>query len=132
METPNEDLRTHLRAVIEAAPELARDDREHLADVFLDELYKGYELVPRSAQRSRRPDVSAAGQAVARTARHWWLAALAGLALLFALPSLFWATTGGAHVHHPPVFLFFVLFFVAMRVFGPWRRGGRRRFTRTW
>jgi hypothetical protein len=131
MDRSNEDLRTHLMAVIEAAPELPRDDREHLADVFLDELHRGYDLIPRSAQQRRRADFGPVRQAVGRTTHQWWLIALASLAFLLILPNILFAAVGsGPHAHHPPALLFVVLFIVAMRFFGPGRRGGRHRMTR--
>jgi len=47
MTASREELRDDLRAMVAAAPELSEEERDHLADVFLDRLEAGYRLVPR-------------------------------------------------------------------------------------
>lgn len=48
MDSTRETLREHLIAMVEAAPELPREARADLADVFLDELEANYQVTPRS------------------------------------------------------------------------------------
>ena len=49
-----DELRDHLLASLEAAPELARENRGDLADVFLDELDAHFMLVPRESRGGRQ------------------------------------------------------------------------------
>jgi hypothetical protein len=108
MDTPREEIREQLMAAIEAAPELAPEARQHLADVFLDELNARYDLVPRGtgkrAQSARpigRPPWSG----------RWLPVALVLAFLVVVVPATF-------H-HHFPVFLLFVLgAFLVMRRIG--------------
>ena len=122
MTKTRDELREHLLAALEAAPELPKEDRGHLADAFLDSLDRDFELVPRSPAAQRRP-VSSVPRTEPPIAgfRLWWPAPgiIALLLLSFAIVSVF-------AFHHAPVFLFVILFIVAARFFGPWR--GRRRY----
>jgi hypothetical protein len=135
MEPQREELRNHLVAVLEAARELPRDDREYLADVFLDELSSGYQLVPRSQQQRRdwAGEIESLGQALLQLAIRSRLALAAGFALLFVLPSGVWlAGHAFGHEHfRAPGFFFLLIFLFAMRFFAPWRGGrGRGRYGR--
>lgn len=120
MDVRHAELRDELLATIAAAPELSREEREHLADVFLDRLDAEYVLVERGAanRNGARPVQprnfgfpSLPPIAVAA------IVAVAGFMLVAMLAM-------SATVHHPPVFLIPVLFFLAMRFFvwGPRRR----------
>lgn len=94
MATTTDELREHLVAAIEAAPELMKEDREHLADVFLDQLHASFNLVPRApgkGSQSARP----AGQAAGGTG--WIPFALLLAFLAFTLPA--------ASHHDVPIFL---------------------------
>ncbi len=113
MTMTQEELREHLLATIEAAPELTAENRAELADVFLRELDQHFMLVPRDA-RGRVP----AAQPPYRMAppmpvfRSRWLAIPILIALSFVL--------------HLPLFLFaIVLFFVGRAAGRPGWRGGR-------
>ncbi len=138
MATSHEDLRDHLIAVLEAAPELPHDDREHLADVFLDELHAGYQLVPRAQHRSSRASAPSSGDldtvwsALWQASRRWWPAIAAAFALLVVLPSFVWLVTAAfassGHGHHPFGFLPFLFFLFLIRLLGPWRYRRRGRF----
>lgn len=112
MSTTREDLRDHLVAVLAAAPELPEDEREHLADVFLDRLDADYQLLPR-------------GQAVSEPGRprprgapdpfiFWraWPIPIGLIGLVLLLPLLLIS----AFVFvHPPIFLFALLIFLVLR-----------------
>lgn len=132
MATSREELRDHLVAALEAAPELPRDGREYLADVFLDELDAGYELVPRSGRRNVQRDTGPALSELLEIGRRWLPAIAAVFALFVVLPSLIWAATAGfaVHGHHPFGFLPFLVFLFLLRFLGPWRyrRWGRMRY----
>jgi hypothetical protein len=110
MAASREELRDHLNAVIEAARELPQEDRVYLADTFLDELDRQYQLVPRSRgaqQVERRGDVPAySGFGFA------WLFVPFGL--MFLLPVVVLTVV---HVH-APVFLLAVVFLMVFRFFG--------------
>src|SRR5947209_6335375 len=54
MEPDREALRDELLAMLHAAPELPQEDRASLADVFLDKLQAGYEVIPRTRPESVR------------------------------------------------------------------------------
>jgi len=118
METYREDLHDHLVAVLEAAPELPREDRRHLADVFLDELDAKFRLVPRT--QDRREAFQTNGQTVAPLLRRWWPVLAAGFALFVLLPSVLWLVGlavgfghPGHHVgYYPPFFFLPLLFFL--------------------
>jgi len=47
MTPAQDDMREQLLAALQASPELPREDRAHLADLFLDDLNRRYRLVPR-------------------------------------------------------------------------------------
>ena len=122
MTRTRDELREHLLAALEAAPELPREDRGHLADAFLDSLDRDFELVPRSVAARTRTAVGPRGARIPVYGfRPWWPApAIVGLMLLFfAMVSVF-------AFHHAPVFLFVILFIVAARFFVPWR--GQRKY----
>ena len=93
-----DELREHLVAAIEAAPEFPKEDRHHLADVFLDQLNAQYELVPRGAGKRSQPAMPAR--------RPQWSVPWLPLALLFAF--LIFVVSAG-FLHHFPIFLLFVL-----------------------
>ncbi len=131
MTTSREELRDHLIAVLQAAPELPRDDREYLADVFLDELDAGYQLVPRSRRGNVQGEVRAALNALLQAGRGWWPVIAAVFALFVVVPSVVWLATAGfathVHGHHPFGFVPFLIFLFLVRFLGPWshRRRGR-------
>lgn len=121
-----QDLRDHLTAVIEAAQELPREDRSYLADSFLDELERQYQLVPRDAGARRSEPSPArprfAGFPFGRSAAPIGLILLSLLFLPVVVLSFFVLV-------HPPVFLFVVLLLVLFRFGRPgWRRGGPWRY----
>lgn len=124
MTTSRDELRDHLRAALEAAPELPRGDREHLADVFLDQLDADYQLIPRSGQQ-RSVDGRPTSNVLLWARRHWWVVIAAAFAVLVLLPSMFWFTTGGygahTHGHYPFGFVPFLILLFALRFLGPWR-----------
>jgi hypothetical protein len=115
MEPDREELRTDLLAMLNAAPELPQDDRGSLADVFLDKLQAGYEVVPRTRAQSarpaprQRPTPTFPGRA----------AAVAGFLLLISVLWMTAMSVGAPHWHHPPVFLFPLLVLLVLRL----RRG---------
>ena len=115
MVTTREELRDHLIAVIEAAPELPPDGREQLADVFLDELEGQYRLIPRPAHQSWVDDVASAWNTLLRSARAWLPVLAAGFGLLFVLPLLLL----------PFFILFHAPFLILILVFLVLRFGGR-------
>jgi hypothetical protein len=125
MEPQREELRTELLAMLHAAPELPPDDRASLADVFLDNLQKGYDVVPRTSARSARaprPD---------RTPIQYadWSRLGARFAALLLIVTVLWMTvltSGSAHWHHPSLFPLVIVFFVALRFFRGWPGGWRR------
>lgn len=100
-----EELREQLVAALEAAPEMAKGDREHLADVFLDRLSAGYLLVPRDITSERsRPD-KPAGRPPWRA--RWAHIALAVAFVIFVLPPLL--------IHFPILLLVVVIVFLTVR-----------------
>jgi hypothetical protein len=125
MASSRNELRDHLLAALEAAPELPPEDRAHLADVFLDNLDKDFQLVPRSQTRGERSPLGAEGRMRPPFSgyRPWW--PLPGIAA-FLLAAFLIVSALTFSVHHAPVFLFVILFFLAFRFLGPWRGRGRR------
>ncbi|HEX6506846.1 MAG TPA: hypothetical protein VF221_04365 [Chloroflexota bacterium] len=109
MTTSRDELRESLVAAIEAAPELPKENREHLADIFLDRLNAEYDLVPRGPGRRPQPARPAGGAAWGKP---WVPIALVLAFLVFVLPAV---------VHHFPIFLLVLVavFFIVKRV----RRG---------
>jgi len=120
MTTSRDELRNHLVAVIEAARELPSDSREQLADGFLEEMNRQFDLVPRGSRPAMR-DLNAWLPQM----RGWpLLAGVVGLLLL--LPLLL--VTGFLMLHMVPFALPLLLF---VFVFHPGT--GRNRFHRhTW
>ena len=119
MTASREDLREDLRAMVAAAPELSEDERDHLADVFLDRLENDYHLVPRG---QRVPAPAAPGMTRGRLPFPFIGPAIL---LAFGFMAVLWLlATSVFAFHHAPVFLFVILFFVALRLIRPW---GRRR-----
>lgn len=126
MEAHREDLRDNLIAALDAAEELPREARGHLADVFLDKLEAGYELVPRSQGSGPRRAVQPA-QPMTALVTMSWRKIVAGLVLVLVLSSIVWlvgSTFAGVHGHHPPAFLPLAIFLFAMWFFR-FRRWGR-------
>jgi hypothetical protein len=130
METQREELREHLVAVLEAAPELPREDRRHLADVFLDELDAKFRLVLRTQER--REAFQTNGRTLVSFLRRWWPVLAAGFALFVLLPSVLWLVGlavgfghPGHHYGYPPPFFFLPLLFVLLFVRFSRRRLGR-------
>lgn len=131
METQREELHEHLVAVLEAAQELPREDRGHLADVFLDELDAKFRLVPRT--QDRREAFQSNGQTLAPLWRRWWPLLAAGFALFVLLPSVLWLVglavgfghPGHHYGYHPPFFFLPLLFFLLFVRFS--RHWARRR-----
>jgi hypothetical protein len=117
MEPDREELRTDLLAMLNAAPELPQDDRGSLADVFLDKLQAGYQVIPRTRAESVRP-VPRQPRPLVFPGR---AAVIAGFLFLMFM-SMLWMTVmsvGAGHWHHPPVFLFPLLVLLVLRL----RRG---------
>jgi hypothetical protein len=117
MATTDQDLREHLLATIEAAPELDPENRKELADVFLRELNARYTLTPRAGT----PPQPARQQSWSRGpmlpfASPFWLLIPLLLVLSFAL--------------HFPIFLFVLIVFFAARAGRAW--GGRSRRPMYW
>jgi hypothetical protein len=123
MESQRDELRDHLVAALEAAPELPRDDRAYLADTFLDELDARFELVPRSPHR--KGGVKVTGQMLSQMGGRWWLAIAAFAAISLLWTGLWLAGPGWNHAHgpYPPIFPLVLIILVAIRLFRPWRRG---------
>ncbi len=125
MTTDRDEIRDHLQAVIEAARELPKDDRTYLADTFLDDLEKQYQLVPRGAgrQSAASPGAGLGGLSLRRGPLPIALGIL--LAVLFVPVVL----TAFAVVVHPPFILLAVLLFLLFRsgaFRGPRHRRPRR------
>src|SRR5918911_1511540 len=127
MAATREELRDHLAAVIEAAHELPKEDRTYLADSFLDELERQYQLVPRS--RTARQNEPGPGRRRFAGSPFVWF--LAPLGLLFLLPFLLLSFFV---LIHPPVLLLAVVLLLlfrfgrpGMRRGGPWGHGPRGR-----
>jgi hypothetical protein len=118
MATTDDELRQHLLATIEAAPELDQESRAELADVFLRELNSRYDLVPRGSTNTRwaerHPVPRGAWAPPVTPFFPFWLV----IPVLFALSFVF----------HLPFFLFAIVLFFAFRAgrHGGWRR--RRTF----
>jgi len=112
MAATREDLRDHLRAVIEAAQELPREDRTYLADTFLDELEKQYQLVPRTGPGQRAEVHSARRKPIGIPLGPW--PAPVGLLFLLPLllPVLFFSLL---FLVHPPVLLLALVLFLIFR-----------------
>jgi hypothetical protein len=125
MALSRDDLRTDLLAVLEAAPELSRDNREHLADVFLDRLDEQFRLVPRPRDRAWSDGLMTAWSTFLQAARGWLPLLAAGFGLLLLLPLL---VLPFFVLFHAP-FLIFVLVFLFFRFGG---MGMRRRRTYWW
>jgi hypothetical protein len=115
MEPDHEELRTDLLAMLNAAPELPQDDRGSLADVFLDKLQAGYEVIP----RARAQNVRSAPRPRLAPAFPGRAAAVAGFLLLMSVLWMAVLSSGAGHWHHPPVFLLPLFFVLVMRL----RRG---------
>lgn len=125
MESNREELRTELLAMLHAAPELPPDDRASLADVFLDKLQAGYNVVPRTRaesvqtpQRERPPLPYAAWNGLATR--------FAAFLLIVAVLGMTVFAGGNPHWHHPSLFPLVIIFFIAMRFFGGRRHGWGR------
>lgn len=119
--TTRNDVREHLIAVIRASEELPPEDREHLADVFLDELERTHQLVPRAAySRDRRKSLDAGFQR-ARDLLPLAAVAVVGLVFLFALAftagMVLMGGPGPEHREHSgmPFFLLMVMGFFLVR-----------------
>ncbi len=125
MESDREALRTELLAMLHASPELPPDDRASLADVFLDKLHAGYDVVRRMpAGRVQAPPRE-------RTPVQYmdWSRFGARFAALLLIVTVLWMTvftSGDAHWHHPSIFPLLIVFFIAMRFFGGGRGGWGR------
>jgi hypothetical protein len=126
MAATREELRDHLAAVIEAAHELPKEDRTYLADSFLDELERQYQLVPRS-RAARRDEPRPGRLRFAGSPVLWLLAPLGFLVLLPILLLSFFVLI------HPPVLLLALVLLLlfrfgrpGMRRGGPWSHGPRR------
>lgn len=117
MAASREDLRDHLLAVLEAAPELPREDRAYLADTFLDELDTRFELVPKTGRASPAASVAPRGNGPIRQEMGWWPVAAALAALTFLI---FAVTAPLLAFGHPPIFLLVIAFFILMRFRRPW------------
>lgn len=126
MTADRDEIRDHLQAVIEAARELPKDDRAFLADTFLEDLEKRYQLVPRGT-----------GQPTPAQSRRSPLAGLpfgrgplpVGLMFLLAVLVVPVALAAFALAIHPPIILLAVLLFFLFRsgaVRGPRHRRPRR------
>ena len=115
MTTSRDDLREHLVAAIEAAPELPRESREHLADVFLDRLREEYDVVPRGTGKT--PQAARSGKG-GLFSRRWVKVALVLAFLIFVVPAL---------LEHPPILLL-----IAVVVFFAMRRTRSRRTSGSW
>lgn len=128
MTADRDEIRDHLSAVIEAARELPKDDRVFLADTFLDDLEKHYQLLPRSrggGQPVRKPRQSPfTGFTSARSPFPIGLMILLAVVLVPVVMMTF------AVFAHPPVLLLAVLLLLLFR--SGFRRGPRhRRFRRS-
>ena len=123
MATTREDLRDHLVAVIEAAQELPKEDRSYLAESFLDELERQFQLVPRS-RAAQRAEADSAWPRFAGSPFRWWPAPVG---LLFLLPVLFLPVLVLSFfvLVHPPVFLLVLVLLLLFRFGRPGLRGGR-------
>ena len=96
METQREDLHDQLVAALRAAAELPPEDRQHLADVFLDSLDARYRLVPRDGNPTRSRDPGN-GSLI----RRWWPALAAAFVVFAVAPSILWFAVGGPpHAGH--------------------------------
>lgn len=126
MTADRDEIRDHLQAVIEAARELPKDDRAYLADTFLDDLEKHYQIVPRGT-----------GRQTGAKSRPSPLAGLSfgrgpipvGLMILLAVLFVPVAITALALAIHPPIILLAVLLFLLFRsgaFRGPRHRRPRR------
>ena len=127
MEPDRAELRTELLAMLHAAPELPPDDRASLADVFLDHLQAGYDVIP----RARTESVQAPRRERAPTQYPDLSRVVARFAALLLVVTVLWMTvftSGDTHWHHPSLFPLLIVFFVAMR-FMHGRPGGRRRYS---
>jgi hypothetical protein len=108
-----DELREHLIATLEAAPELEGESRRELADVFFRELDEHFTLVPRG-EMAAMPQQRLANRPVrVPFVPPVWLLLLVPLLLALSLAA------------HAPVFLFAIILFVILRsVRRPGWRGG--------
>jgi hypothetical protein len=121
MENQREDLRDHLVAALQAAPELPPEERAHLADVFLDELDTRFELVARSGATSWKAGPE---DVLRRMTASPGRLILAGAAVWLLVSSLLWTVGPGWHGHHAPFFPILPLLIV-LWLARPWRGFGR-------
>jgi hypothetical protein len=122
-----DEIRDHLQAVIEAARELPRDDRAYLADTFLDDLEKQYQLVPRSGAAPRERLSGNFPPAFRLSGRGMPPIGLIVLAAIVLIPALLMTVSMAIH---PPIILLAVLLFFVVRSGarrGPRSRGPRNR-----
>lgn len=125
MTTSRDELRNHLVAVIEAARELPPDSREQLADGFLDEMNRQFNLVPRgSGARRSRPAMRDLNGWLPQMRGWQLLAGMVGVLLLLPLILV----TGFVLLHLVPFALPVLLFIF---VFRP-RMGRNRLHRHTW
>lgn len=111
MDTTREELRNHLVSVIAAAPELGAEEREHLADVFLDRLEADYRLAPRASPPPPADPHRARAGSYFPFFRFWAIAAaVLGVAVMLSL-----VTTSLFAFSHPPILLFVILLVLVFR-----------------
>lgn len=121
MAATRDELRDHLLAVLEAAPELPKDDRTHLADVFLKDLDAHFRLVPRPQHGGWSDDLFAALTAFFQSGRRLWPVLAVVIGLVFLLPLLLFPVFV---LLHPPILLLVLVIILVARSRGP---GMRRR-----
>ncbi len=129
MVASRDELRERLVAALEASPELDKDHRQYLADVFLNKLDEDFQLVPRSGMARQRTaaassPLSGRGEEIlSRFAGAWRL--LIFVPILLLVLTLAWAP-------HPSFFLVAIAFFVFWRFFWAGPRHHRGWHGRRW
>jgi hypothetical protein len=114
MEASREDLRERLVAALEASPELEAEQRQYLADVFLNKLDEDYQLVPRSGAPGRHRATSVwHGPAAANNIERMYPVSRR---FIFFLVFLFLVLT--VSFHAPGFILMGLAFFIFWRFFG--------------
>jgi hypothetical protein len=126
MEASREELRERLVAALEASPELETEQRQYLADVFLNKLDEDYRLVPRFEVGARYRSTSVLEPSV--RSDHFRPMFPVSRRFIFFVVFLLLVLT--ASFHAPGFILMALAFFLFWRFFwvGPGHRGlqGRR------
>jgi hypothetical protein len=129
MVASRDELRERLVAALEASPELDKDHRQYLADVFLNKLDEDFQLVPRSGMaRQSAPATLSRGSGRGDDV----LTRLAGAGRFLILLPIVLLVLTLAWAPHPSFLLVALAFFVFWRFFWAGPRHYRGWHGRRW